>query len=98
MADDGIRLDVFLWHVRLAKTRSAAQVLATTGRVRLDGRLVERAAACVRVGNILTFMHGPRVRVLRVEALPTRRGPAAEAQGCYQDLTLASAAPADSSD
>jgi ribosome-associated heat shock protein Hsp15 len=83
---DTMRIDNFLWFVRLAKTRSLAQDLACDGRLRIDGRRIERSAAPVRVGNILTFALHDRVRVLRVEALPTRRGPAPEAQSCYQEL------------
>ena len=86
MADDTMRLDRFLWFVRLAKTRDAAQAIACEGRLRIDGRPIDSSAAPVRVGNILTFAHHGRVRVLRVEALPVRRGPAPEAQGCYQEL------------
>jgi ribosome-associated heat shock protein Hsp15 len=86
MAEPSMRIDLFLWYVRLAKTRSSAQDLACDGRVRIDGRPIDRSAAPVRVGNILTFSHHGRVRVLRIEALPTRRGPAPEAQGCYQEL------------
>ena len=76
-----MRLDRFLWHVRIAKTRSAAQAIACEGRMRIDGRTVDRAAAAVRIGNILTFAtQGPErgiVRVIRIEALPVRRGPPA---------------------
>jgi ribosome-associated heat shock protein Hsp15 len=83
-----LRLDLFRWHARFAKTRSSAQVIACEGRMRIDGRVVDRAATPVRVGNILTFAQHGRVRVIRIEALPARRGPAAEAQGCYQDLAV----------
>lgn len=86
---DTMRLDVFLWYARLAKSRSIAQALVGEGHLRLDGRRVERAHVPVRVGNILTFPQGTRVRVVRVEALPRRRGPAPEAQGCYAELTVA---------
>ncbi len=86
MADGSMRLDRFLWFARLAKTRERAQDLACQGRMRIDGRAVERSAAPVRVGNILTFAQHDRVRVLRIEALPARRGPAPEAQACYQEL------------
>ena len=86
MADASMRLDRFLWFARLAKTRERAQDLACQGRMRIDGRVVERSAAPVRIGNILTFASNDRVRVLRIEALPTRRGPAPEAQACYQEL------------
>ena len=97
MADAGngatMRLDRFLWFARLAKTRDVAQALATIGRLRIDGRPVDRAHVAVRVGNILTFAQGTRVRVVRIEALPSRRGPAPEAQACYQELTVGAPAP-----
>ena len=92
-----MRLDLFLWYARLTKTRSAAQALATTGHLRLDGRAIDRAHCPVRIGSILTYAQGQRVRVIRVEALPHRRGPAPEAQACYQDLAanVSQQAPAD---
>ena len=82
----GLRIDKFLWFVRLAPTRSAAAKLAEAGHVRLDGRRVDRAHACVRVGNVLSFPHGGGARVVRVEALPARRGPYPEACACYTRL------------
>lgn len=82
-----MRLDRFLWFARLAKKRELAQAMAESGHLRIDGRAVDRAHAPVRVGNVLTFAgHGGRVRVLRIEALPIRRGPAAEASSLYVDL------------
>jgi ribosome-associated heat shock protein Hsp15 len=86
---DTMRLDRFLWFVRLAKTREGARAMASTGRLRIDGRPIDRAHVAVRIGNILTFVHGSTVRVVRVEALPLRRGPAPEAQACYRELTVA---------
>ncbi|WP_294190015.1 RNA-binding S4 domain-containing protein [uncultured Sphingomonas sp.] len=86
-----MRLDRFLWFTRLTKTRSVAQALAAAGRLRIDGRVIDRAHASVRVGNILTFAHHDRVLVVRIEALPHRRGPAPEARGCYQELTAGTA-------
>lgn len=88
-----MRLDRFLWFVRLAKTRSFAQDAAEARRLRIDGRVIDRAHAPVRVGNILTFSLNDRVRVIRIEALPTRRGPAPEARACYTDLTVDAPAP-----
>ena len=84
-----MRLDKLLWFLRLVKTRTLAQQLATEGRVRIDGRPVTSAHAEVRAGQVLCFAHHDRVRVLRVEALPARRGPAPEAQACYTDLAPA---------
>jgi len=82
-----MRLDKFLWFARLAKTRILAQHIATGGHMRVDGRVIDRAHAAVAVGNVLSFpLHG-RVRVIRIEALPSRRGSAPEAQACYTDLS-----------
>jgi ribosome-associated heat shock protein Hsp15 len=69
------------------KTRALAQQLAETGRIRIGGRLVERAHAPVKVGDVLSFALRGTVRVLRVEALPLRRGPPAEARALYSELT-----------
>ena len=84
---DSLRLDKFLWFARIVKTRSAAQTLAEQGRIRLDGRVVDRAHAPVRVGAVLSFAQRGAVRVLRIEALPARRGPPAEARALYSELT-----------
>ena len=90
MAEGAMRLDKFLWFARIVKTRGFAQALAERGRLRIDGRPIDRAAAPVRIGNILTFAtHYGDVRTIRVEALPVRRGPPNEAQACYQDLAVA---------
>lgn len=82
-----MRLDKFLWFARLTKTRRLAQEVAATGHIRIDGRVVDRPHAMVAAGNVLSFpLHG-RVRVIRIEALPARRGPAPEARLCYTDLS-----------
>jgi ribosome-associated heat shock protein Hsp15 len=84
-----MRLDKFLWFARIVKTRTFAQAMAEQGHLRIDGRAIDRAAAPVRIGNILTFAtHRGEVRTIRVEALPIRRGPPNEAQTCYADLTV----------
>ncbi|MDB5677527.1 RNA-binding S4 domain-containing protein [Sphingomonas bacterium] len=99
MAEWSIRLDRFLWFARITKTRSLAQALAAQGRLRIDGRPVNRPAAPVRVGNILTFAtHAGDIRTIRVELLPIRRGPPGEAQACYQDLAVANVSQQDASD
>ena len=84
---DGLRLDKFLWFARIVKTRALAQALAEDGRLRLNGRPVDKAHAVVRVGDVLTFARHGDVRVLRVDTLPARRGPAAESRTLYSELT-----------
>lgn len=86
MADGAMRLDRFLWFARLAKTRERAQSIAANTRLRIDGRPIDRAHAPVRPGNVLTFLCNGAVRVIRIESLPPRRGPAPEARACYTEL------------
>jgi ribosome-associated heat shock protein Hsp15 len=83
---DTIRLDKFLWFARIVKTRALAQTMAEEGRLRLAGRVVDRAHAPVRVGDVLSFAQRGQVRVLRIEALPVRRGPPAEARALYNEV------------
>ncbi len=81
-----MRIDRYLHCIRLVKSRTLAQALVETGHVRIDGRRVAKSSEDVRVGNIVALpLHG-RVRVLRIVSLPERRGPAAEARLCYEEL------------
>lgn len=86
-APASMRLDKFLWFARIVKTRDQAQQMAEEGRLRLNGRVVDKAHAVVRVGDVLGFARFGEVHVLKVEALPTRRGPSAEARTLYSELT-----------
>ena len=85
-APESLRLDKFLWFARIVKTRALAQGLAEQGRLRLNGRVVDKAHAVVRVGDVLSFARHGEVRVLKVEALPARRGPPAEARLLYTEV------------
>lgn len=82
-----MRLDRFLWFARIVRTRQAAQELAASGRLRIDGRATDKPAAPVRIGCVLAFASPTgRVRALRIELLPARRGPPDEGRACYSDL------------
>jgi ribosome-associated heat shock protein Hsp15 len=83
----GLRLDKWLWFARLAKSRSAAQDLCESRRLRIDGRVIDRASALVRAGAVLSFPRGDEVVVVRVEGLASARGPYEEARHLYTDLS-----------
>lgn len=85
-APESLRLDKFLWFARIVKTRALAQQMAEGGRLRLNGRVVDKAHAVVRVGDVLGFARHGEVRVLKIEALPVRRGPPAEAKMLYTEV------------
>jgi ribosome-associated heat shock protein Hsp15 len=81
-----LRLDRFLFFIRLLKSRTQAQALLEEGRTRIDGRRVEKVSEPVRVGATITVPLRGDVRVIRVLSLPLRRGPAPEARACYEVL------------
>jgi ribosome-associated heat shock protein Hsp15 len=85
-ADEGLRLDKWLWHARFFKTRPLAAQLAEKGRIRINRVPVSKAHYRLRPGDVLTFPQGRTIRVVRVLALGTRRGPASEAQALYEDV------------
>jgi ribosome-associated heat shock protein Hsp15 len=81
------RLDKWLWHARLARTRTAAQKLARSGKVRLNRDKISESSRLVRPGDVLTVPFGATVRILKVTALAERRGPAGDARLLYQDMS-----------
>lgn len=84
-----IRLDRWLFFARFCKSRGVAADLIGKGRIRVNGQPVSRPGRLVRPGDVLTLPLGGRVRLIRVDAPGTRRGPAPEAQGLYTDLDAA---------
>lgn len=82
----GMRIDKWLWFSRLSGSRSEAQKLCESRRLRLDGRVIERSCATVRPGAVLSFPRGDHVVAVRVEALTERRGPYSEACTLYTPL------------
>jgi ribosome-associated heat shock protein Hsp15 len=81
-----VRIDRFLHCIRLAKSRTLAQSIIESGHVRIDGKRVEKPSENVVAGSILALPLRGTVRVIRVVALPDRRGPATEARACYEEL------------
>ncbi len=86
-----LRLDVWLWRARFFKTRALAgrHIAARGVRITRNGqvRRVDKPAAGVRSGDILTFALGDRIQAVEVLAFGHRRGPAVEAQALYRLCT-----------
>jgi ribosome-associated heat shock protein Hsp15 len=81
-----VRIDRFLFFIRLVKSRTLAQAIIQAGHVRLDGKRVEKPSEEVQVDSTIALPLRDKVRILRVIALPARRGPAPEARSCYEEL------------
>jgi ribosome-associated heat shock protein Hsp15 len=88
-----LRLDKWLWFARFFKTRSLAAKRVAAGDVRVDGDRVTKRSTSIQAGNVLTFAVGDNVRVIQIDAIGNRRGPAPEAQTLYTDLSPPEAKP-----
>jgi ribosome-associated heat shock protein Hsp15 len=84
---DRQRIDKWLWHARVVRTRTAAAGLAGSGHVRVNGQRVELASRAVRQGDVVTVALDRTVRILRVVAFAERRGSAEIARGLYEEIT-----------
>ncbi|NQV20765.1 MAG: RNA-binding S4 domain-containing protein [Rhodospirillales bacterium] len=81
------RADKWLWYARFFKSRSLATRLCNSRKLRINHRIVEKASTAVKVGDVLTFPQGRRIRTVKVLTPGVRRGPAIEACLLYDDLT-----------
>ena len=84
---DRQRIDKWLWHARVVRTRSAAAALADSGHVRINGQRVDAPSRAVRPGDVVTVALDRAVRVLKVMSFAERRGSADDARALWEDLT-----------
>jgi ribosome-associated heat shock protein Hsp15 len=80
------RIDRWLWHARVVRTREAAASLAGAGYIRVNGVRIDAPGRVVRTGDVITVALDQRVRVLKVTGFAARRGPAPTAASLYEDL------------
>jgi ribosome-associated heat shock protein Hsp15 len=86
---DRQRIDKWLWHARVVRTRSAAAALAGSGHVRVNGQRIDLPSRVVRVGDVVTVALDRAVKVLKVTAFAERRGSAESARALMEDLAPA---------
>ena len=84
---DRQRIDKWLWHARVVRTRSAAAELVTSGLVRLNGERVTASSRLVRSDDVITIALDRQVRILKVAGFAERRGDAEAGRALYADLT-----------
>jgi ribosome-associated heat shock protein Hsp15 len=93
MADDAARaiqrIDRWLWFARFVKTRALAQRLVIKGKVRVNRIRVTKPSQTVAPGDVVSFMNRDHIKVVEVNAIGTRRGPAPEARALYSEISPA---------
>jgi len=83
-----VRIDAWIWSVRLAKTRTAAADLCKSGHVRLNDERVKPAQS-LRVGDRVRLRHDGCERNVVVAKLIRKRVGPPEAVECYVDHSVA---------
>jgi ribosome-associated heat shock protein Hsp15 len=81
------RIDRWLWHARLVRTRGAAAALAGAGYVRVNGTRIDAPGRMVREGDVITVALERSVRVLKVTGFRQRRGPGGSGETLYEELS-----------
>ncbi|MFD6418807.1 RNA-binding S4 domain-containing protein [Streptomyces sp. NPDC060194] len=84
-ADEGaVRVDTWVWSVRLTKTRSQAAAACRAGHVKVNGAQVKPAQA-VKAGDRVRVFHAGRERIVEVKRLVRKRVGPPVAVECYVD-------------
>ncbi len=84
---DRQRIDKWLWHARVVRTRTAAAGLVEGGLIRVNGARIDAASRVVRAGDVVTIAFDP-VKVLKVLCFSERRGSATDAAVLYENLSV----------
>jgi ribosome-associated heat shock protein Hsp15 len=85
-----MRIDRWLFGVRLFKSRAVAAGAVSGGKVHVNGERVKPSHA-VKSGDTVTFTRSAVVFECVVTAVPLRRGPASEAARCYEETPASKA-------
>jgi ribosome-associated heat shock protein Hsp15 len=87
MAED-VRIDKWLWAVRVYKTRSLATEACKNGRVKIDDQPV-KASRNLKIGDVLAIHQNPLNKIVKVKAFLTNRVSAKLVVDYLEDLTPA---------
>tara|TARA_B100000003_G_scaffold26187_1_gene20850 strand:+ start:513 stop:908 length:396 start_codon:yes stop_codon:yes gene_type:complete len=82
-----IRLDIYLYYIRLFKSRSIATKFILTNRLRISGQVTQKPHKMISVGDVLTMTINDNIKILKVLDIPSRRGPYPESLNFYEDIT-----------
>ena len=82
-----IRLDIYLYYIRIFKSRTIATKFVSTNRLRISGQLTQKPHKMISIGDVLTMTINNNIKVLRILDIPNRRGPYSEALNFYEDIT-----------
>ena len=82
-----LRLDIYLYYIRIFKSRSIATKFVLTNRLRISGQVTQKPHKMISVGDVLTMTINDNIKILKVLDIPSRRGPYPESLNFYEDIT-----------
>ncbi len=82
-----IRLDIYLYYIRIFKSRSIATKFISTNRLRISGQVTQKPHKMISIGDVLTMTINDNIKILKVLDIPNRRGPYSESLNFYEDIT-----------
>ena len=82
-----IRLDIYLYYIRIFKSRSIATKFVSTNRLRISGQVTQKPHKMISIGDVLTMIINDKIKILKVSDIPNRRGPYSESLNFYEDIT-----------
>lgn len=78
------RIDKWLWHARIFRSRSLAAQSVAAGHVRVNGERIKPGHR-IRPGDVVDVLKDRLPYSLEVIALPGRRASADDARACYRE-------------
>ena len=82
-----LRLDIYLYYIRIFKSRSLATKFVSNNRLRISGQVTQKPHKMISIGDVLTMTINDNVMILKVLDIPYRRGPYSESLNFYEDIT-----------
>ena len=82
-----LRLDIYLYYIRIFKSRNIATRFVLTNRLRISGQVTQKPHKMISIGDVLTITINDNIKVLKVLDIPNRRGPYSEALNFYEEIT-----------
>ena len=82
-----LRLDVYLYYIRIFKSRSLATKYILSNRLRISGQVTQKPHKMISIGDVLSMTIRGNVKILKILDIPNRRGPYSESLNFYEDIT-----------
>ena len=82
-----IRLDLFLFYIRIFKSRNLASKFINSNRLRVSDMVTQKPHRLISISDVITFSINNRIKVIEVTDIPVRRGSYVESLNYYKDIS-----------